>query len=302
MHHYATDTYQHLFPGEKQNQVWQHHVPKLAAANSVLMHGLLALTALHKARRDPSHRDLYRDCAMYHHGVSLPVFQGMVACASTDSSEVIVTYAILLGMWIYASLEVTAERLSLNEILSTVEMVRSTRSVFNLYREAVMKTPIGVFLVPPSRRPLLGSEVSSARDALQTVRRHVEHPSDKRALNHLQILTDGFLAGTENSRSAVGWMASVGEDYWIRLRDHQPHTVLIFASSCLLARASEHECWWLAGWSEQVLLACNEVLSPADKEKFGWDDYEKLIRTCGSKLALLAARSDERAETSPGAE
>ncbi|KAM5360089.1 hypothetical protein ACJZ2D_014000 [Fusarium nematophilum] len=292
MHLYATDTCQHLFAGEPHSQVWQLHVPALAASNGVLMHGILAMTALHQARKGPPSRGFYHTRALHHHGIGLPLFQTMVASASPETAQVIVTYAVLLAIWVYASPEITAERLSYDDILRAVEIVRTSRSVFQLYRDVITKTPIGVFLIPPSRKPLV-SQVSSAQEALQTLRNQIEHPSDEKALSHLQILMNRYLEGVDHMRSAASWMASVDEDYWARLRDHRPLAVLIFAYNSLLAYTSEHECWWLVGWSERILLACREVLSPRDKETVGWDSHEDRIRTCGNELANIVRDRDE---------
>jgi len=66
--------------------------------------------------------------------------------------------------------------------------------------------------------------------------------------------------GLDPNRLAAAWMASVDGSYWARLRDNQPHAVLVFAYSTLLIRASEHECWWISGWSERVLQACSAIL------------------------------------------
>ncbi|KAF2111483.1 hypothetical protein BDV96DRAFT_582242 [Lophiotrema nucula] len=294
MHHYATNTCQHLFTGDRQAQVWQHYIPNLGASNGVLMHGILAVTALHQAWKNPLDRDLYRTRALHHHGIGLPLFKSMVASASPETAEIIVAYVILLGIWIYASPDMTREQLSLDDVLSTVETVRTGRSVFHIYRDVVITTPIGIFLIPPCREPLLGRQVSLAHEALETLRKQVENPSEGKAVGHLQMLMDRYLAGADHTRSAAGWMASVGEDYWARLRGHHPHALLIFAYSCLLAYASEHACWWLTGWSERILLACSKALSPADKETINWDSHEQLIRTLGVELASLAKHRDEK--------
>ncbi|KAF4463665.1 Zn2 Cys6 DNA-binding [Fusarium albosuccineum] len=286
MHLYATDTCRHIFTGEPQGQVWQHHVPALAATNGVLMHSMLALTALHQARKDPSRRDAYQTRALHHHAVGLPRFQDMVASASPETAQVIVVYAILLGIWIYASPEITAERLSLDDIMSAIDVVRTSRLVFQLYRDGIVKTPIGVFLIPPYRKPLV-NDVTSAQEALRKLHSHIEHTSDKKALSHLETLMDRYLAGIDHTRAAAGWMASVDEGYWARLREHQPHAVLIFAYNALLSYATDHECWWVMGWSERILVACSEVLSPVDKKTIGWDGHEELIRSCGNELANI---------------
>jgi hypothetical protein len=288
MHHYATSTWKHLFTGERQSQVWQHHVPALAASNEQLMHMILALTALHCAREDPGRRDMYRLQALHHHEIGLPLFKRSLVSAAPETAEVIVTCVILLGIWVFASPDSANERLSLDEILSTVETVRATRSVFKLYRDFVITTPIGLFLIPPCRDPLPSSEVYATQQAFYSLQGVVEHPSERRALCHLQASFNQYLTGSDQIRLAAEWMAAVDEEYWARLRDHQPYSILIFAYSCLLAYAAEHECWWMAGWSERILVACSENLSSVDKGRIQWDQHEELIQARGAELVKLS--------------
>lgn len=291
MHQYAINTCQHLFTGEQQVQLWQYYIPSLGAFNGVLMHGILAVTALHQAREDDHNRDLYRTRALYHHGIGLPLFKAMVASASPEMAEIIVANAILLGIWVYASPDVTGERLSVDDILSTVEIVRTGRSIFHLYEDIVITTPIALFLVSPCREPMLVNQVSSAHEALESLRTQVGDLSEKRAVDHLRMFIEKYLAGADHTRLAAGWMASVGEDYWVRPRNHHLHALLVFAYSFILAYVSERECWWLAGWSERILLACSETINPADKETIRWDSHERLVWTLGIELVNLASQS-----------
>ncbi|KEY71264.1 hypothetical protein S7711_02370 [Stachybotrys chartarum IBT 7711] len=298
MHHYVTSTSHHLFGGNRQSHVWKHHIPTLAASNAALMHNILALAALHRARVESGSRISYRNRAFYHHGMGLPLFKRELDSASPETAEVIVASAALLGIWIYASPEAANEKLSLDDILSTVEIVRAGRSIFNLYKEFVITTPIGLFLIPSCRAPLVANQVSLTQQTLQALRNELDNSSDERAMCHLQMLMDQHMTGADHMRSSAGWMASVGEDYWARLRSDQPYSILVFAYSCLLAYASEHECWWMTGWSERILLACSEKLSPADKELVEWARHEELIRDRGLELQRLAKLGTEMSESS----
>lgn len=293
MHYYSTFTYQHLIAGEQQSQVWQQHVPALAASNTVLMRGVLALTALQYARNDPAQRDMYVARALHHHGASLGPFQEMVASATTATAEVIVVYGILLSMWVYASFEITSEQQSLDSILNMLEIVRSSRTVFHLYRDIILETPIGILLTPLTPESLRADDKNMAQDALRLLRGQIQHTADNQAVDYMQKLIEQYLTGTDLRRSAARWVASVDDAYWGRLRWNDPHALLVFAYSCLLSLASERECWWLAGWSERVLLACSDVLSPADKELVGWAGHVRLIRTWGDEFATVAKRREE---------
>ncbi|GAB1309934.1 Zn2 cys6 dna-binding [Madurella fahalii] len=288
MHHYATDTCKHLFMGARQIQVWQHDIPALAASNAVLLHGILAVTAIHYGRREPTWRDLCRSRSLHHHALGLPKFREMVASASCETAPVIVAYAILLSLWVYAFPEVAAEQQSLDDILAMVEVIRGARKVFRLYKDTVMQSPMSVFLGPPFPAPVLGGQVSSVRQALQRLRDQVHHESDKGAVQQLQMFLDRYGAGLDHNRFAAAWMASVEDDYWARLRDNQPHAVLVFAYSTLLVRASEHECWWIWGWSERILRACSDIMSLQEVATVDWAYHEHQIRAGADELAYIA--------------
>lgn len=302
MHRYATDTCKHLFTGARQIQVWQHDIPALAASNAALLHGILAVTAVHSAwreRDDPARRDLYRGRSLRHHTIGFPRFQQMVASASCETAQVVVAYSILLGIWMYAFPEIAAERQSLDEILTVVEATRGARNVFRLYRNTIMQSPMGVFLDPDPRcsSPTLASagylHSSAAQELLQHLQDQVlHHEADKGAVQQLQMFLDQHTTGLGHNRLAAAWMASVEDGYWARLRDGQPHAVLVFAYSTLLVRASEvaRECWWIAGWSERILRACGDSIMSSPREvpvTVDWIYHERQIRAGADRISPL---------------
>jgi hypothetical protein len=285
MHHYVTNTCKHLFIGVQQVHVWQHDIPALAASNIILVHGFLAVTAIHCAWKEPAKRDLYRSRALHHHGLSLPIFQEMVAFASSETAEVIVAYSILLCIWVYAFPEIAPEQLSLDDILSTVDVIRGSRTVFRLYRGVIMESPMHVFLNPLIPAFIHEDQGSSVRQSLQLLRDQVGHESDKIAVQQLQTFLDQYMTGFDYNRLSAAWMASVEDGYWARLRDRQPDAVLVFSYSTLLIHASEHECWWMSGWSGRILLACRDIMSPEVKETINWVYHEQRIQAGADELA-----------------
>lgn len=289
MHHYATITYRHLIIGEQQNQFWLHHAPALAADNAVLMHQILAITALHHAHRQATQREAYTTRAFQHHGMSIPGFQCLIAAASSETAEVIILGSILLSIWIFASAQLTADS-SLDHNLEMLGIVRSSRMVLQLYRDVIVQTPIATLLIPPLREPVVKRTSALAEDALRLLRRQIDPSVDSDATSLLQEGLERYLAGTDYRRPAAGWVAQVGDEFWTRLRRHEPPALLVFAYSSLLSRASEHECWWLAGWSERVIMDCASVLSEEDKEAVGWNGHVGLIRTWGDEFAALAKK------------
>ncbi|MAD82234.1 MAG: hypothetical protein CL912_04665 [Deltaproteobacteria bacterium] len=285
MHHYVTSTCEELFMGAPQKHVWQHEIPALSASNIILMHGLLAVTAIHCAWKEPARRNIYRARALHHHGLSLPIFQDMIASASSETAVVIVAYSVLLSIWVYAFPDIAAEQPSLDDILGSIEVIRGSRKIARLYRDVLKESHMRVFLTSPLQEPVLEYQGLSTRQILQLLRDRVGHQADKTAAQKLQISLDQYVTGFDYSRLAATWMASVEDDYWTRLRDHHPDAILVFAYSTLLIRASEHECWWVSGWSKRILQACGDVLSPEVKMTIDWVDHENRIRAGADELA-----------------
>jgi hypothetical protein len=285
MHQYVTDTCEHLFVGARQKQLWQLEIPVLAASHVVLVHGFLAVTAIHCAWKETAKRDLYRSRALHHHNLSLPIFQKMVASASSETAVVIVAYSVLLSIWVYAFPELAAEQHSLDDILRTIEVIRGSRRVARLYREVIKDSPMSVFNKSPLQDPMLEDQDSSARQILQPLLDQIDHQSDESAVQQLRIFLDHYMRGFDYSRLAAIWMASVDDDYWARLCDHQADAILVFAYSTLLIRASEHECWWVSGWSERILQACTDMMSIETQTAINWADHEHHIRAGANELA-----------------
>ena len=142
MHHYASVTYCHLIAGEEQSKVWQQHVAMLASSNAVLMHQILTISALPHAENDANQGQAFIAFALHHHGVSILGLQSSVADASSANAELIVMSSILLAIWAYAFFRLTYEITCLDLILDIIGILRRSRSVFQLDREVVMKTPI----------------------------------------------------------------------------------------------------------------------------------------------------------------
>jgi hypothetical protein len=271
--------------GARQKHVWQHEIPALAASNVILVHGFLAVTAIHCAWKETARRDLYRSRALHHHSLSLPIFQGMVASASSETAEVIVAYSVLLSIYIYAFPEIAAEQPSLDDILSTIEVIRGSRTVARLYQEVIKESPMRVFQNSPLPAPIPEDQDAFAHQTLQLLQDEIVHQSDKNAAQQLQIWLHRYMTGSDYNRLAATWMASVEDDYWARLRDHHPDAVLVFAYSTLLIPASEHECWWMSGWSRRILRACSDIMSLEVKATINWVYHEHRIRAGADELA-----------------
>jgi len=101
MHHYNLMTSTSLFD-EKQQNLWQVQIPNEAYSCPLLMHCVLAITALHLVSSDPAESSSLLDRALLHHAVSLQLFNREITDISSANAHVLCAYSVLLIVWAYA--------------------------------------------------------------------------------------------------------------------------------------------------------------------------------------------------------
>jgi Fungal specific transcription factor domain len=285
MNHYTAVTSLELFSGKGQRDIWQREVPSQAGSNLMLMHALLAIGALHLERLHPQGQSLYRARALYHHGLGLQLFNLEIMNLSSESSDVLFTFAIMLVVWVYASPAVDGKALRLDDIVDLLDIVRGCRTVFKLHQEAILDKPIGKFLDSHTSITVLPRALRPAHEAFLHLKTKATDPAHVAAIERLHQSLEKYVEGSDNTKTAAVWPATVDDTFWARLRNHEPFAVLIFAHYAILLRCYEDRWWWMADWSHRIVEAAGDALAPSDKAYLGWDLFSARIRTQGLELA-----------------
>ncbi|GKZ33666.1 hypothetical protein AbraIFM66950_003695 [Aspergillus brasiliensis] len=99
MHHYSIYTARSIARRPEMQQVWQVEIPKIAYSHEFLMHGILALSALHTACTCPDKYSSYLKSSRYHIALALRSFRKALlapraenCCALFASSSIIMVY------------------------------------------------------------------------------------------------------------------------------------------------------------------------------------------------------------------
>lgn len=282
MHHYTTTTSVSLF-GEDQRELWQVEVPIMARASRLLMHGLLATSALHMAflLKDDASRSTYTNRALYHHGLGLQLFNADITALSNENSNshVLFTFGLLLVIWAYASptvpididnenKEKEKESLDLDTLLSSLDLVRGNKVIFELSSETILSKPIGAF-TKPANKPIRSSPpsatpstlTSSTQEALASLRENVSDFIDTTAIDHLErFLHDTISTSARDMRLPLGWPALIDGPFWDRVKGHRPSALLILVHYAVLLAWFEERAWWMGGWSGRLVAAVGRVM------------------------------------------
>lgn len=103
MHHYSINTSNSLALREDLRYVWRVVVPQEGYDNPFVLHGILAVAAVHKAQLVPSARQTYLNLGTYYQSVGLEAFRTVMQSVDKDSwkpffffASSVILYACLL--------------------------------------------------------------------------------------------------------------------------------------------------------------------------------------------------------------
>ncbi|KAE8448284.1 hypothetical protein EG329_009715 [Mollisiaceae sp. DMI_Dod_QoI] len=106
LQHYITHTAATIATDPATLKLWQKAVPHLAHSHPFLLHGLLALSALHLAHTTPSDSALHSQyllSAITHQETAMPIFRSSIAAVTPETSHAVFIFSHLLVLYCFAS-------------------------------------------------------------------------------------------------------------------------------------------------------------------------------------------------------
>lgn len=152
LHHFTTITALTLGDQAYHQRVWQTVIPKLAFAHEFLMHGILAITALHMANLRPTEHNSLSVMAANHQDLGLQGFRSELDNIGPHNCDALFAFSILIIFYIPASAGtmINNDKISssfLNEhlfgaILDWVRLIRGIQHVADRGREWLEHGPM----------------------------------------------------------------------------------------------------------------------------------------------------------------
>ncbi|RAH75755.1 putative Zn(II)2Cys6 transcription factor [Aspergillus japonicus CBS 114.51] len=275
MHHFTLVISASLFE-DRQQSLWQEEVPIQAASCPLLMHGILAISALHLALSKLEEVSLHFDRALYHHTLSLQIFNREITASNSSNVHLHFAFSILLIVWAYgSSAAVDDQYIQLDSLLGSLELVRGCKSMFELHSDDIKNQEIGRFLglhASATKRDLS----STTQHAFACLRSKAEDFIDTMAIDHMERHIQ-FVGIACDIRSVIGWPAVLDDTFWARIRAYKPVAMLILVHYCMLLDTCKNH-WWIAGWSGRLIKAVERVLPDSEKRRLDWATHITWIR------------------------
>ncbi|KAK9372449.1 uncharacterized protein V1513DRAFT_460580 [Lipomyces chichibuensis] len=282
MHHYSTQTYRTWSDVPETQEIWRIVVPKEALAHRFLMHGLLALSALHLVQinsddRSPSQM-MYVEIATRHHSLALSSFRPELNNITRVNCNALFAFSSILSVFAFASSQCTGIEHGMAPVEEILQAFSLLRGVYEILRTAwdwIENGQLGFLLRDEGRTTgdTLPAEARAALEYLDEVNNDNSESEAKETycstIRILREVFEDFYTRRQQVRSAMAWPITVPQEYIALLWSRQPMALVILAHYCVILRLLDRR-WWLTGWSEKLVKEIYNSLDASWRPSIRW--------------------------------
>jgi len=285
MYHYATTVYDIVGVREELIHLWRDYIPQQAIQHPFLMHGILALAALHLAYLRPSSSVRQLQTCDKHQAIALEKFRSILS-SPVDPQLADARFALAATLAVSSMARSCAgtdsAALDVNTIAELFILTRGVRDMIQLSAEYIRTGPLAALLqirrCPDRTETTLPASVSAQFEAVQHML--ITYELDSNALHHCQtallelreiyqniahILRTGNVELGDLSR----WQVLVSMEYITLVQAHNPLALIILAHYAV-AMTTVHTAWYTQVWAERALRSINRVLDGTMQRWMRW--------------------------------
>lgn len=288
MHHWSLSASTSLSTAPWIQHIWQNVVPGIAFQYAYLMHGLLAIAALHVGSLLPTVRDgntVFVDAAA-HHNKSIRGFTEAMENINENNCNPIFLTSILNMFYVFATTgkddsdDKLPNRLGVLDA-EWIDMVRGCGAVLLPTYEEVSKGPLGGLLeigdwstLDPDENPSQDDSKLTELTDIWDSAQDKNHDTYVEALHCLR-LTLKWMDDHSLSESKIYWAGPfiwlhiIPQDYLQLVRQRQPPALVLFAYFGVLVHRLD-SFWWAQGWGRRIVTAIDGCLGSYWRPRIEW--------------------------------
>ncbi|KAK6223623.1 fungal Zn binuclear cluster domain-containing protein [Colletotrichum tabaci] len=297
MHHYNTSTCHVLTNDRCTEELWKTAVPEMACSHKFLMHGLLALSAMHYASLHPHEQKKWDIISVHHQNLALRSFALRLNDINKDNCEAyffLATLIFILSIYSVAHGTRLGRAVSLDNVSQCFMLLHGIKGIIEFQpieewrqRGGPLDTILRAAEVPPGGS-WSSSPFQKRLDAVTVLAREVRasfaeviNPQSVcvlaleslRRTHQICKSADDELDGVDKSGAAWAWAANLPPLFIEMIDNRHPTALVILAHYAALARLFEQASNWLFyGWSDTVMSLLDEAL---DDEWRPWIQWPK---------------------------
>ena len=302
MYHYATTVCDIVGVREDLIHIWRDYIPQQAIKHPFLMHGILALAALHLAYLQPSSSLRQLQTCDRHQAIALEQFRSILS-SPVDFQLADARFALAATLAVSSMARSCAGSdsavLDVNKIAELFILTRGVRDMIHLSAEHIRTGPLSALL--HTRRFTEGTEIglppniSAQFEAVQHMLQ--TYGLDSSALHHCQTAllelrgiyqNIAHILRTGNVELGVlsRWQVLVSMEYITLVQAHNPPALVILAYYAA-AMTTVHTAWYTQVWAERALHSIGHALEVTMQRWIRWplEQVQDLLSVLSPKLA-----------------
>ncbi|KAJ5121098.1 uncharacterized protein N7515_009059 [Penicillium bovifimosum] len=252
---WCTTTFHTLSRSERTDPIWRDLVPKEALSHPFLMHGILALSALHLARTGPelSQRPSYLNRAVAHQNQALALFRGMLGDVKESNAKAMFAFAGIVVIYTFAFPHTpdTQDPWScIDDLYQVLVLTRGVQQVIRAprdFRDFLWLSSFGPVLqvlevrgTMPEDASVMLRRLHEANEVCKT--RNVDHELEVYgdAIANLEEMLSWCYGGMRANTIAGRWAIRLPARFMELLRERDPLALVMLAHYGVLLQYLEH--------------------------------------------------------------
>ncbi|KAJ5110904.1 hypothetical protein N7532_001439 [Penicillium argentinense] len=277
---WVNQTHRLFARNEETRKVWEMPVLQEALQAPFLMHGILALSALHIShlKNDGVHSE-WLNTAIAHKNTALAMFSEQLSNISQANAKAMMSFAGLAVAFSLAStlnLEKSGDGPSLGALTDIFTLSRGVRIVVNAEAEFLTQSNFApLFDVTPPDVTIPDSFLDAFSRLDELVVECLGQPSGdqkrpyQRVISHLRDLAPFTFAEPTSLTVVAGWAIRAPAEYLEDLRNNNPLALVVLAHFCVFLHLAR-ENWCVGSWGQIVLTQISQALAPDWQRHIDW--------------------------------
>ncbi|KAK6218537.1 c6 zinc finger domain-containing protein [Colletotrichum tabaci] len=276
IHHFTSNTAHTLSENPDFVHLWTTTVPQIAFSNDFLLHGILAISAIHMAHCNPDKREKYATISARHQNIALSQFSPGLSEIGENNADAYVLHAICIFLVNTYSIANPQGPITSRDVAQSFILLQGIRGILALpfAHRYIFNGPLARWLYQGSVEPAVGGNYSSKIDDLLNLTRSMA-PSDD------TVTCQSALEGLKHTFAAVStpqhrkglvwrWAVSLPQSFLELMSQNHPMALVILMYYAALVYAFERNMWYLTGWGSNVASALDKAIQEPWREWIQW--------------------------------
>lgn len=285
---WCNSTHKALSRNPRLDPIWRYLVTEEALSQPFLMHGILAVSALHLSRSKPGP---YIDIAVAHQNRALALFRELLGDINPTNAKAMFAFASIVVVYSFGSPQTLGEREPrsvVDDLYQALALCKGVQQVIHTASSSLWDGSFMPLLQVDGYTPYLPDGAQQAMDRLRETNCACRNPAHDtfaygQVIDKLAEELGAVHGGVDSITAACRWAIRLNPKYMDDLREHRPLALVILVYYCVLLHYLKQN-WCLDGWGKRVAGAIWALLDDEWRPLAHW----AMVEIFGSQLPQIS--------------